>query len=121
PSSVPGVYRYPVFDFAMNMLPVNSAYPEGLIALTEFLFREEDGYDYLEYYINAYMKDEKHFRVYEAGIENWQGEGDPFQDMFWSQAQAAIHSVIQGTKGAAQAMDEIAPAIQALLDDLFKQ
>jgi hypothetical protein len=29
--------------------------------------------------------------------------------------------VIQGTKGAAQAMDEIAPAIQALLDDLFKQ
>lgn len=121
PNSTPGLYRYPVFDFAMNMLPVNSANPEGLIALTEFLFREEDGYDYLDYYINNYMKDVKHFRVYEAAIESWQGEGDPFQDMFWSQAQAAIHSVIQGTKGAAQAMDEIAPTIQALLDDLFKQ
>lgn len=121
PSTVPGEYRYPVFDFAMNMLPVNSANPEGLIALTEFLFREEDGNDYLDYYINAYMKDEKHFRVYEAAIENWQGEGDPFQELLWSPAQAAIHSVIQGTKGAAQAMDEIAPTIQAELDDLFKQ
>lgn len=121
PSAVPGEYRYPVFDFAMNMLPLNSEYPEGLIALTDFLFREEDGEEFLDFNINSYMKDEEHFRVYMDAVENWQGEGDPFQELIWAKTQQAVISVINGEKGAAAAMDEIAPTVQAELDDLFKQ
>ncbi len=121
PSMVPGEYKYPVFDFAMNMLPLNSEYPEGLITLTEFLFREEDGQDFLDYNVNSYMKDREHFTVFQDAVDNWQGEGDPFQELIWSTMQEPVVSVINGEKGAAQAMDEIAPTVQALLDDLFKQ
>ncbi len=105
----------------MNMLPVNSEYPQGLIALVEFLFSDEDSEEFLDFNINSYMKDEAHFRVYQAAIDNWQGEGDPFQEMIWSKMQAAVISVIQGVKGGAVAMDEIAPTIQAEIDDLFGQ
>lgn len=67
------------------------------------------------------MKDREHFTVFQDAVDNWQGEGDPFQELIWSTMQEPVVSVINGEKGAAQAMDEIAPTVQALLDDLFKQ
>jgi len=121
PSFTPGEYKYPAYDFAMNMLPINSAYPEGLIALVDFLFREEDGEINLDYHINTYMKTQDHFNMFMDAIESWQGEGDPFQDMFWRTMQPHVISVIEAEKGAQATMDEIAPQIQAMIDDLFKQ
>lgn len=121
PGSTPGEYRYPVFDFAMNMLPLNSEYPEGLVALIDFLFRAEDGQEFLDYNINTYMSNREQMSVFDEAVTTWAGEGDPFQDMLWTPMQQSILSAIRAEKGAAAAMDEIAPTVQAALDDLFNQ
>lgn len=115
-------YFYPAFDFSSNFLPINSADPEGLIALVDFLFREEDTEEYLDFYINNYMASRDHLEVYMAAIEAWDGEGDAFQySGFWDVLEGPIGEVVRGEKGAAAALDEVAPEAQAFLDDLFNQ
>lgn len=60
--------------------------------------------------------------VYMAGIESWAGEGDAFQNSgFWDVLSGPLGEVVRGEKGAAVAIDEIAPEAQAFLDDLFGQ
>lgn len=113
-------HQWPTFDFSFNMLPVNAEYPEGLIALVDFLFREEDGQDYLDFYINSYMQTRDHMDVYLTGVEEWRGEGDPFQSTeLWDINHDAVMAVLRGEKGAAVAFDEIAQQSQTFLDDLF--
>lgn len=115
-------HQWPTFDFSMNMLPINSEYPEGLVALGDFLFREEDGDEYLEFYINSYMRSREHADVYMTGAEEWRGEGDPFQNSgLWDITNDAVNAVMRGEKGAAVALDEVAQQAQAFLDDLFGQ
>lgn len=114
--------QWPVFDFSSNFLPVNVAYPEGMIALADFLFREEDGEEYLDFYINTYMKTREQLDAYMAGVDQWYGEGDVFQwSGLWDTTDAAVNAVLNGEKGAAAALDEVAPQAQAFLDDLFDQ
>lgn len=117
-------YYYPVFEYWMNMLPINAEYPEGLLALTCFLYREEDTQEDLEFRINEYMTSREHENLYLTGIETWQGEGDMFQGKIsdlWAIAKPGVEDVLNGLKGAAAAMDEIRPLAQAFLDDLFAQ
>ena len=114
--------QWPTFDFSANFLPVNVAYPEGMIALVDFLFREEDGEEYLDFYINSYMTSRDHLDVYMAGAESWRGEGDVFQNSgLWDVTNDAITAVMNGEKSAAAATDEVAQQAQAFLDDLFEQ
>ena len=55
-----------------------------MIALVDFLFREEDSEEYLDFYINNYMVSRDHMNVYQAGVDSWAGEGDAFQNAgFW--------------------------------------
>lgn len=114
--------QWPTFDFSANFLPSNVEYPEGMIALVEFLFREEDGEEYLDFYINSYMKSREDADVYMAGADEWLGEGDVFQGSgLWDSTNAAVNSVINGERGAKAALDEVAQQAQAFLDDLFGQ
>lgn len=115
-------YQYPAFDFFIMYLPVNAEYPEGLIALANFLYREEDSHEHLEQMINDWMTRSEHLEVYLEATEAWKGEGDVFQSTgLWTVLKEPIESVLEGTKGAAAAMDEIAPAAQSFLDDIFRQ
>lgn len=115
-------HYYPTFSFWMMTLPVNAEDPEGLIALANFLYRPGLREATLDQFINDYMNDEQHFRMYMEAVENWRGEGDPFQyTAIWDNISSPLSQVISGQKGAAAAMDEIATVIQAQLDDLFKQ
>jgi len=126
-----GIVPYPIgpdedshsfwtFDYSSNYLPVNSAYPEGMIALVDFLFREEDSEEYLDFYINNYMVSRDHMNVYQAGVDSWAGEGDAFQNAgFWDVISEVMGQVSGGEKGAAAAIDEVAPEAQAWLNDLF--
>ncbi|MFB5066838.1 MAG: hypothetical protein ACE3NC_06625 [Candidatus Wallacebacter cryptica] len=115
-------HYYPAFDFSSNFLPINAEYPEGLIALADFLFREEDTEEYLDFYINNYMVSREHMEVYMAGVEGWAGEGDAFQNTeLWDLLGGPIGEVVRGEKGAAAAIDEVAPQAQSFLDDLFGQ
>ena len=101
---------------------MNTAYPEGLVALADFLFRESDSEEYLDFYINNYMVTRDHMEVYMAGIESWAGEGDAFQySGFWDVLSGPLGEVVRGEKGAAVAIDEIAPEAQTFLDDLSGQ
>lgn len=114
--------KQPTFDFAANFLPVNAAYPEGLVAVADFLFREGDGEEYLDFYINSYMTSREHMDAYTTAAANWKGEGDIFQwSGLWDITDPIVSDVINNEKGAAQGMDEIAQQAQAFLDDLFDQ
>lgn len=114
-------YYYPVFEYWMMMLPINSEYPEGLMALGCFLYREEDTYADLEFRINEYMTCKEHANLYTTAIDSWRGEGDMFQNTdLWS-IVGPVSDVINGVKGAAAAMDEVKLQGQAYLDDLFGQ
>jgi len=115
-------YHYPVFDFPIMFLPVNAEYPEGLIALANFLYREEDTLEKFDTHINQWTLTREHFDVYSTAAESWQGEGDVFQSTeLWDIMPPPILQVLRGEKSAAAAMDEIAPTAQAYLDDLFGQ
>ena len=103
-------------------LPTNAEAPEDLIALANYLYRPGDRQQKLDEQIDLYMTDQQHFRMYMEAIDSWQGEGDPFQSTdIWTVLSTPVSDVLGGRKGAAAAMDEIAPQVQALLDDLFKQ
>ncbi|MDI9419117.1 MAG: extracellular solute-binding protein [Firmicutes bacterium] len=115
-------HYYPTFAFWMMTLPTNAEAPEDLIALANYLYRPGDRQQKLDEQIDLYMTDQQHFRMYMEAIDSWQGEGDPFQSTdIWTVLSTPVSDVLGGRKGAAAAMDEIAPQVQALLDDLFKQ
>jgi ABC-type glycerol-3-phosphate transport system substrate-binding protein len=116
-------YSYPAFDFPIMCLPVNVEYPEGLISLANFLFREEDTVQKLDQMVNDWMTTSDHYEFYTTALENWKGEGDIFQwSGLWDDImQTPIQEALAGTKGAAAAMDEVANQAQAFLDDLFRQ
>ena len=116
-------HYYPSFDLNTMFLPI-TAEPnaEKLIALADFLYREEDTYVKLDNLINEYMTDRDQMEVFITGTENWDADGDQFQGTeLWSLTSPAIAAVLKGEKGAASAMDEVAPAAQAFLNDLFGQ
>ncbi len=114
-------YYYPVFEYWMMLLPVNAEYPEGLMALGCFLYREEDTYADLDFRINEYMNTKEHAELYTTAINSWRGEGDMFQNTDLWTIVSPVSDVINGIKGAAAVVDEIRPQAQAYLNDLFGQ
>jgi len=115
-------HYYATFAFMMMTLPVNVEDPDAMIALANFLYRPGDRQEVLDRFVNEYMNDQQHFRAYMEAIENYRGEGDPFQyTAIWDNLGTPVSQILSGQKGAAAAMDEIAPTIQAQLNDLFKQ
>ena len=93
-----------------------------MIALANFLFRKDDRYNFLDEIITNWMVTKEHLDMYLAANENWQADGDIFQHTeIWDIVGDAVNQVLSGSKGAAAAMDEIAPQVQAALDDLFRQ
>lgn len=115
-------YYYPAFEFWMTYLPINVEYPEGLIALANFLYREEDRIPFLDQMVLDWMNTQQHYEMYIAAQENWQGEGDIFEgtDM-WRILRPQLDQALNGEKGAASALDEVANQAQAFLDDFFDQ
>ncbi len=115
-------YQYPTFNFEIMFLPVNVEYPEGLIALANFIYREEDTYKWLDEMVNLWMVTREHMEFYFNAASSWQGEGDAMQGTeLWDMMSGPIMAALRGEKGAAAAMDEVAQQAQSYLDDLFNQ
>ncbi|MFY9564113.1 MAG: hypothetical protein WAQ71_07905 [Limnochordia bacterium] len=115
-------HYYPAFEFFLTCLPANAAEPEKMIALANFLFRKDDRLGFLDEIVTNWMVTKEHLDLFLTANDNWQADGDIFQyTAVWDIASEALSQVLAGTKGAAAAMDEIAPRVQAALDDLFKQ
>lgn len=119
----------PAFSFNFACLPANSAEPEGLIALFEFLYRRDDEEvrfnPAMQNYIELSMTSKQQYDVINYCAEQWQGEGDPYQGMggnsMWKLLTEPLEAVLTGEKGAVAAMNEIAPEAQVWLDDVFGQ
>jgi len=93
-----------------------------MIALANFLFRKDDRLGFLDEIVTNWMVTKRLLDLFLTANDNWQADGDIFQyTAVWDIASEALSRVLAGTKGAAAAMDEIAPRVQAALDDLFKQ
>ncbi|NLL88253.1 MAG: hypothetical protein GX228_04865, partial [Firmicutes bacterium] len=115
-------YYYPAFEFFMTCLPSNVEEPEKMIALANFLFRKDDRLGFLDEIVTNWMVTKEHLDLFMTANDDWQADGDIFQyTEVWDIVSEAISQVLAGTKGAAAAMDEIEPRVQAALDDLFKQ
>jgi hypothetical protein len=106
----------------MTCLPSNVEEPEKMIALANFLFRKDDRLGFLDEIVTNWMVTIEHLDLFMTANDDWQADGDIFQyTEVWDIVSEAISQVLAGTKGAAAAMDEIEPRVQAALDDLFKQ
>lgn len=116
-------YLTPSYTFWVTTIPANAEDPEGLIALYEYLIRYDDEERH-EAYINELMETriqtEEHWDMYMEGVENWQGEGDPFQySGLWEIVLAPVNEVLTGEEGAKSRMKEIQPEAQSFIDDFF--
>lgn len=130
PPRMPNVDRpyYVAFDWRTNFLPANAADPLGLIAVWSYLVRNDD-IDMLteehltQLFDQAMPPNQESFEVYMAAVEQFEGEGDQFENTaLWNDIVVpALESVLNGEKTAAAAMAEIQPRAQAFLNDLFGQ
>lgn len=113
-------HKAPAYDFRIVYLPVNVEYPEGLIALANFLWREEDTYERLDNLINNYTTSAEHYNLYMEVVANWRGEGDVFQGTeLWNMLTRPVNQALKDEQSFTAAMDEMAPVAQAFLDDFF--
>ncbi|MFW6288076.1 MAG: ABC transporter substrate-binding protein [bacterium] len=119
-------HYFPAFSFHSAALPANADNPEGLVALFEYLFRPDDDemrWDpALAHLMDISITSREQWEVVMTGAESWRGEGDHFQwSGLWDVVVPYTDEVIAGERGAASAMNSVAPEAQAYLDDLFKQ
>ncbi|MEJ6951074.1 ABC transporter substrate-binding protein [Natronospora cellulosivora (SeqCode)] len=117
-------YQYTAFNYVPVIIPANAENPEGLVALYEFLFRQDDNRfdEHLDALIDLSVTHRDQLDVYLEGINNWRGEGDAFQySGLWGLLLDSLNEVVAGERGAVSAMREIEPEAQAWLDDLFHQ
>jgi ABC-type glycerol-3-phosphate transport system substrate-binding protein len=113
-------YVTPTIAVDNFVLPSNSANPEGLIALTHFLYRKEDyNMNIKEYMMDRVVTREGYEMIMKA-INNW-SEEVTFPQQALKMLWQPIQQIISGNKDAASAIAEVKPQIQTMLDDTFNK
>lgn len=113
-------HTYPKFSMATFIIPANAEYPEGLVALANFLYRESDVDE--DAYIDSFVKDRNSARVLLEANAKWSGEtllGNSGE--IKALTQPALDDSKRGDKTPAVAAGEIRTAVQNVLNGLFKQ
>lgn len=112
-------YYWAVQALNTTLIPVSANDPEALAALRAFLWREEDVdvNDFLAAHVNTQEAAE----VLLDANRNWQGGATELFQTYLGDFNLLAREINNGTKGAAAAMAEVKPIIQANLDDLFGQ
>lgn len=103
-------------------LPANSAEPLAMAAIVDFVTAEADDYFYevIEGQILGQAPDRVSAEIMEASIMNWDGEFDLIRAFTGeSTLDETVWAILAGEKTPAQAMLEIRPQMQALIDDLL--
>lgn len=111
-------HTYPKFSVAAFVLPANSEMPEALVALTNFLYREDDVDE--DQYIDTLVRDRNSARVLLEANSSWSGETFLMRsNEMLSLVEPAMNAVKAGEKSPAVAAGEIRSAVQNLLDTMF--
>lgn len=119
-------YVFPGHGATAVLLPANSADPAGMVALYQFLFDYEDEWERemrREDEIAAVVTDFESFEILLEAHEQWNGElGFYYRALIWDWERGGPkNEVFAGTKTAAVALQEAAPAVQATVDELLRQ
>ena len=118
--------------FANNLdgfyVPANADYPEGMIALHNFLYPASEYQDeQREDYRLENSPDQLTYEVMARAEDEWAGEAFVLQGVlgdWWDDANPfgqAMGGILWGGEDPGPAMDAAAPAIQAQIDDMFDQ
>mgnify|MGYP001024309207 CR=1 FL=1 len=113
-------HTYPKFAMATFVLPANSEMPEALVALTNFLYREDDVDE--DDYVDAFVRDRNSARVLLEANAGWRGETFLVRsNEVRGLVEPAMNAVKDGEKSPAVAAGEVRPAVQNLLDEMFNK
>jgi len=118
----------PAHGIGGTSLPVNSADPEALMALYEFLYRDdveilEDAFDEA----TAMFRNREDLDVALTISEDWSGEIKAIYveeytiPELWQTARAVIDDVIFGRKTMSESINAYKPVLQGILDDIFNK
>ncbi|MGB4044466.1 MAG: extracellular solute-binding protein [Halanaerobiales bacterium] len=111
-------YAYPLRVFNLYALPVNSAAPEALVALHDFIWPPETAYDrYLDELMSQYPTREMYGVIMDAA-ENWTND-DILLYLEYLDIWSELDKIYRGEVNAASHMSAIRPQVQARLDELF--
>ena len=121
PHADPNEYITPFWAHLGYALPANSEKPRELVQLLDFLYPASEFEDHLDAMIRGMVLDRD---SYDAAL--WMYENAEVEVNFWKQIigsdeydLVAVEATEEG--GAASKMAAVAPATQALLDDMFQQ
>ena len=115
-------HQWTVQAISTTLIPVNAKDPEALAALRAFLWQEDDVL--VSDFISTHVKNQESADVLLRANQEWQGQTSRlFENLFEKDdfVKQTFRDIAAGQKGAAAAMAEIKPIIQAKLDDLFNQ
>lgn len=106
------------------VLPANVEQPEAMIALVDFLFRDNDIVSSTDNLIQArvdrWAPDFKGARVVQETLETYGREGEIFKFALTApEVLTAYSEVIRGEKTPAEAMNAVAAVGQAYIDDIM--
>lgn len=102
-----------------TLIPLNAKDPEALAALRTFLWREED--ITVSDFLASHVSSPESAQVLLTANAEWDGGANEMFQSFLGDFTTYARNINSGSMGAAAAMAEIKPIIQANLDDLFSQ
>lgn len=112
-------HTYPKFSMGTFVLPANSEMPEALVALTNFLYREDDVDE--DQYVDTLVLDRNSARALLTANSSWSGETFLVRsNEIRGLVEPQMNFVKDGEKSAAVAAGEIKTAVQSILDVMFK-
>ena len=113
-------YVAPLIDCPVGYgLPLNSANPEGKIALINFLWRPEEVAEEQEQFIQDLAADRTSHEIITKKAAEWSGEF-AFYETFLDNYYDAVFQVLGGEESAAVAMNAIESEMQSRLDEHFE-
>lgn len=116
-------YKYQTFDLNGWVLPINVENPEALMALQEFLFRDDPD-DNMEEAMNTYQWAYPSRELAELAIKitnDWDGSSGYIitTDEFDNLVKPTFQQIINGSKTYQEAVDTVFPQLQTMLDEAY--
>lgn len=107
-------------------IPANSAYPLGMIALDNFLFPLDEYEEKREAAISAKVRDRDGYNIIHDVLDNADGDAAYYHNFLgaWYEGSTPYGGVVSGIaegRNPATVVAEIAPAAQAMIDEVLKQ
>ncbi|MFW6287720.1 MAG: ABC transporter substrate-binding protein [bacterium] len=111
-------YSFPLFAFNLYAIPANSAAPEALVAIHDYLWPPEEAEDNFLDTTMVWYRNRQAYEMVMTGVENWNLD-DTLTYYGYMDIAEDIDTVINEGENPTTVMNSIEPEVQARLDDLF--